>query len=1486
MAIRKFNSIGGFSVGEIGNTHDVINNVGNVTANNLTVTNTTDLGNIGNIKITGGTSGYVLKTDGSGNLTWVDPLSSGLSGSNTQIQFNDNGSLGSSANLTFDKTTNTLSTRNVVATLLTGTLTTAAQPNITSVGTLTGLTVEGDTSITGNLKVQGSFDYINSTTTYITDPITEQGGGANGATLTSDDNRDRGSLLHYHSGTDSVDAFMGWDNSNSEFSFGSNVSVTDNIVTFNHLGNVRANVVIANLEGTLRTSAQPNITSVGTLTGLTVAGDVTITDANLHLSAGKSIFVDNLRFSNGASFDLQSPSGNTTEVVFNDNQNFGASSAFTFDSGSNTLSVSNTIVANYITGTLTTHAQPNITSVGELTTVSVSGNAHVSGNLSVDGNITFTGNGTINQISGNSGQFFGDAHGIGALYAGLAAGYSTVFNPVIQASADDNAYVQINFQNINQGVQASTDYCATSDNGTDTKFFIDFGITGGSWDGSQENSLGNALLPDDGYLYVQGDNGAGNLVIGTATSGTEIKFIVGGPNTGNIKAKISSNGLVVTGNVVATYLKGEAGNISNVQGANVSGEVSSANIAWRVSSSAQPNITSVGTLTDLSVSGNTTIAGNLIVNGTAAYANISSFNVKDPIIEQGGNVDGALTSNDGKDRGQLLHYYTSEAVDAFMGWDNSNAEFTFGANVTVADEVVTFNELATVRAKEFIANNVTVADTVSVSTVAAIGGSFSDTLTAANTVVGNATLTNATVTNFVASDANVSGTLTIGGNLVVNGSTTFVNSTTINYVDPIIQLNGNPDNSPLLFNDGQDIGIRAEYFDTSAQSGFFGRKNSTGYFEYLTNISETSGVVSGDYGTYKGLTYISTATTGTAPFVVSSTTRVANLNVASAGIAETVSSSAQPNITSVGTLTSANVTGNLTSGNANLGNLVTANYFSGNGSYITYIAGGNVSGQVANSLVSGTVYSSAQPNITSVGTLTSLVVNGETNLGPLRDVIISGGAAGYYLTTNGAGDLTWAPGTTTGDAKFVSMIKRDFVADGTTFVYTLPTTPVTQEAVSVNIDGLMQTQSVYTVLGAEVHFDTAPIAGQIVEFTVYGVVDITGNDGEVYFSKNGQIGTNANLSYNNTTGEFTATGFTGNGYHLHHINSANIVGGINSALSAIYSDTAGSAEQVTDPNQPNITSVGVLTGLAIAGHIIPTADITYDLGNSTRRFRDLHLSGQTIQLGDSTLQTVGDTLVLTNPIGGQFVVDGSNAAYASLASYVTEANQANITQLGTLLSLDVSGDITANANVTANGNITINGGYLTIDSSMIAVQSGNAGIFNLGASNVSVGLSANVTMSTAGKTTDIKGMLHVTGDMTADGDIATNTLNSGYIAASDIDVSGIINASKIKVGDLYSSRLPIEITTDTVIDQFDPITYRSAKYTIRVNSGDGYQAAEVLLIHDGADAYVTIYGSLSTIGLDIASFRAEITAGLVTLYATTNSGTTTTVNLLGTYVAD
>ena len=69
------------------------------------------------------------------------------------------------------------------------------------------------------------------------------------------------------------------------------------------------------------------------------------------------------------------------------------------------------------------------------------------------------------------------------------------------------------------------------------------------------------------------------------------------------------------------------------------------------------------------------------------------------------------------------------------------------------------------------------------------------------------------------------------------------------------------------------------------------------------------------------------------------------------------------------------------------------------------------------------------------------------------------------------------------------------------------------------------------------------------------------------------------------------------------------------------------------------TDARVTTKLAsVSAHIIPAADVTYDLGSSTRRFKDLYLSGSTIDLGGS--------VKLTNSSGTLAVTDASDAVVA------------------------------------------------------------------------------------------------------------------------------------------------------------------------------------------------------------------------------------------------
>ena len=73
MALKALNSVAGFSVGEVANI--VIYGNSDISAGNLTLVGTANLNSVSNVIITGGSSGYLLSTDGSGNLSFIAPPS-------------------------------------------------------------------------------------------------------------------------------------------------------------------------------------------------------------------------------------------------------------------------------------------------------------------------------------------------------------------------------------------------------------------------------------------------------------------------------------------------------------------------------------------------------------------------------------------------------------------------------------------------------------------------------------------------------------------------------------------------------------------------------------------------------------------------------------------------------------------------------------------------------------------------------------------------------------------------------------------------------------------------------------------------------------------------------------------------------------------------------------------------------------------------------------------------------------------------------------------------------------------------------------------------------------------------------------------------------------------------------------------------------------------------------------------------------------------
>jgi hypothetical protein len=345
---------------------------------------------VNNLKVLGGTNGYVLQTDGAGHLSWTAGSGGGGGGSpggvDGQIQFNDSGVFAGDTGLTFDKTSNALTiSGNISADNVTGTLLTAVQTNITSVGTLANLTTaaNGNIDLGGELKItnnnlHGGSDYAGMVTFTTT---------VSGAT-----NPNKFIRLNKTGGLEII---------NSDYS--------STIFTLTDSGNAIAGYFI----GDGRYLTNINATSVSTLSGLTVDG---ITDlgpvSNLTLSGGTDGQVLKTDGAGGLSWTTITANGNSVSSYGNADVDLRIASytgnvakavlAYSIDGANVSGRVGNANIA-ITSGTVTTNAQPNITSVGTLANLTV-------GNLTAN---TQFGNGIVN-ASGNitGARFYGNAVGL------------------------------------------------------------------------------------------------------------------------------------------------------------------------------------------------------------------------------------------------------------------------------------------------------------------------------------------------------------------------------------------------------------------------------------------------------------------------------------------------------------------------------------------------------------------------------------------------------------------------------------------------------------------------------------------------------------------------------------------------------------------------------------------------------------------------------------------------------------------------------------------------------------------------------------------------------------------------------------------------------------------------------------------------------------------------------------------------------------------
>jgi len=1175
---------------------------------------------------------------------------------------------------------------------------------------------------------------------------------------------------------------------------------------------------------------------------------------------------------------------------------------FFIGSGNNLSNISGANVSGQvgnalISGTVYTNAQPNITSVGTLTSLDVTGNVtggnlittgianigtlavtgNVTGgnlittgavnagtlavtgtsNLGAVGNVTITGgtNGQVLSTNGSGGLSF-----ISVSSSGISNGTSNVNIPTVNGNinltAGGNTSLVVTATGAN--IVGNLDVTGNLTAGNITTAGAAGNITGAN--NISANTFTSIIATGTAPFTVTSTTQVANLNV--ATSGTAVAV------TGNAQGNITSVGTLTSLNVVGTVtaaaftantgvFTGNGNGLSSIVGANVTGQVGNALVAGTVYTNAQPNITSVGTLTSLLVSGNAnvgnlttpgvlSVTGNanvgnlgtavLIATGTGSFGgnvNMNSFNITSlatPVNDTDAATKAYVDSTaQGLDPKASVVYATTTTIFG-SGYTYNNGTSGVGATITSSSN----GALSIDGSTPTVSSRVLIKDEV---------GAF------VNTTTQSAAFNGIYVVTQVGSGAapfilTRSTDFDVGTEMP--GAFTFVEQGTVNADTGWVATV----NSPVTVGTSQII------WSQFSSAGSYTAGTGLTLVGNQFNISNTA-VTAGSYGNGDRVSTFTVNQQGqlTAASNTAITANAANLT-GTALNANIVTS----NLTSVGTLGNLTVSGNISAGNISAG--------AGSGGNIT---GANL---VSANFFTGTLTTNAQPNITSVGTLTSLTVTGNvtggnlittgavnagtlavtgtSNLGAVGNVTITGGTSGQVLSTNGSGGLS-----------FIS-VSSSGISNGTSNV----NIPAVNGNVNISAGG---NANILIVTSTGVN--------------VAGTLNVTGNAslGNLVTSGSGGNIANANNVSANT---FTSIIATGTAPFV--VTSTTQVANLNVA-------TAGT---VTTNAQPNITSVGSLTGLTVS-NATGIVDFTTTANVTLGAIANLHISGGTSGQVLSTNGSGGLSFVTINSSG---ISNGtSNINIPTVNGNVNITSAGNTTMVITGTGVNVAGTLnaTGNANVgnlgtaqvLASANVTAPQliSNIAVGTAPFIVTS-TTQVANLNvATSGTAGTAATVTTNAQPNITSVGTLtsLDVTGNITGGNITTAGTANVGTLIVTGATTFGNLTANYVALNNgLTSNRSNVVVTTNTVIDQFAPGTFRTAKYIISASGDDGYQSVETLLVHDGSTAYITIYGSIcSNNTADIIELSSNINgvSGNVAVYAT-GSSANLKVNLVSTYI--
>ena len=359
-------------------------------------------------------------------------------------------------------------------------------------------------------------------------------------------------------------------------------------------------------------------------------------------------------------------------------------------------------------------------------------------------------------------------------------------NAEVQIDSNRNDFSQLIHQNHNSGTNASTDFVATNDIGTDESNFIDLGINSSTYNNPDYSITG----PNDGYLFVNG----GNLAIGTQSAGDIIRFHTSGTTSADLRVTIDDDGLTSVGNVTAQYFVGSGQYLTDLySNANVTAYLTTdsniaaiwANItaidaAWQANAAIQEdeiselraNITAANAAI---VTANSAVVSYVNTLNSAMTANITAVNL------QISNTSVAVFANAASQQVTInaLGAGATAANLNISALQSSAATLASSINILFANAVAQESSIIGLRANIIAANAAIVtANSAVVSYVNTLNSAMTANITAANAAI-------VTANNAVVSYVNTLNSAMNSNVIAANGAIVTANNAVVSYVNTL-----------------------------------------------------------------------------------------------------------------------------------------------------------------------------------------------------------------------------------------------------------------------------------------------------------------------------------------------------------------------------------------------------------------------------------------------------------------------------------------------------------------------------------------------------------------------------------------------------------------------------------------------------------------------------------------------------------------------------